>query len=67
MFTSGPSHGEAIGSYRGEPLYHASLARDEYTALLAGEGFRVVAQRSEDPACGGHTVWLAQRTDRGAG
>jgi len=28
MFTSGPRHGEAIGSYRGEPLYHASwLAR----------------------------------------
>lgn len=28
MFTS--QHGEAIGSYRGEELYHASLAPDEY-------------------------------------
>ncbi len=25
LFTSGPSHGEAIGAYGGEPLYHASL------------------------------------------
>src|SRR5262249_39623734 len=24
-FNAGPSHGEAIGSYRGDPLYHASL------------------------------------------
>src|ERR1700691_6197232 len=32
MFTSGPSHGEIVGSYRGEPLYHASLAAEEYEA-----------------------------------
>jgi trans-aconitate methyltransferase len=25
MFNTGPAHGEAIGKYRGEPLYHASL------------------------------------------
>jgi trans-aconitate methyltransferase len=25
MFTTGTSHGEAIGQYAGEPLYHASL------------------------------------------
>jgi hypothetical protein len=24
MFTSGPAAGEAIGAYRGEPLYHAA-------------------------------------------
>jgi SAM-dependent methyltransferase len=60
MFTSGTSHGVAMGSYRGEPLYHASLAPEEYRALLASIGFRVVAHVVEDPACGGHTVWLAQ-------
>lgn len=60
MFTSGPSHGEATGSYRGEPLYHASLAPAEYRALLNAHGFRVVAHVAEDPDCGGHTVWLAQ-------
>ena len=60
LFTSGPAHGEAIGSYRGEPLYHASLSEAEYRALLAANGFAVVRQVAEDADCGGHTVWLAQ-------
>jgi len=59
MFTSGGAHGEAIGSYHGEPLYHASLAPEEYRTLLESTGFRVVAHL-EDPNCGGHTIWLAQ-------
>jgi SAM-dependent methyltransferase len=60
MFTSGPEHGEAIGSFAGEPLYHASLDPAEYRALLAQNGFRVVSHVAEDPDCGGHTIWLAQ-------
>ena len=60
MFTSGPAHGEAIGSYRGEPLYHASLDPAEYERLLEESGFAKRAYVAEDPACGGHTVWLAQ-------
>jgi SAM-dependent methyltransferase len=60
LFTSGPSHGEAVGSYRGEPLYHASLAEDEYRSLLRANGFVVVDHVAADPGCGGHTVWLAQ-------
>jgi SAM-dependent methyltransferase len=62
MFTAGPSHGEVIGSYRGEPLYHASLAAEEYQVLLESNGFRVVEHVAEDPNCTGHTVWLAQVT-----
>lgn len=62
MFTSGPSHGIAMGSYGGEPLFHASLDPDEYRTLLAANGFQVVHHLAEDPDCGGHTVWLAQRT-----
>ena len=61
LFTSGPLHGEAIGSYRGEPLYHASLAAEEYRSLLRANGFVVVDHVAEDPDCGGHTVWLAQQ------
>ena len=61
LFTSGPSHGEAVGSYRGEPLYHASLAEQEYRSLLRANGFVVVDHVAEDPDCGGHTVWLAQQ------
>jgi SAM-dependent methyltransferase len=60
MFTSGPSAGEAIGSYRGEALYHASLDRGEYAALLGANGFQMVNHRVEDESCGGHTVWLAK-------
>jgi SAM-dependent methyltransferase len=60
MFTSGPAHGEAIGSFEGEPLYHASLDPAEYRALLGQNGFRVVAHVVEDPSCGRHTIWLAQ-------
>ncbi|MFB6419558.1 MULTISPECIES: class I SAM-dependent methyltransferase [Bradyrhizobium] len=63
MFTSGPAHGEATGQLGGETLYHASLDASEYRALLDRNGFRVAAHVVEDPACGGHTVWLAQLID----
>ena len=60
MFTSGPDHGIAMGEFQGEPLFHASLDPAEYRALLDANAFDVVDQRSEDPDCGGHTVWLAR-------
>lgn len=61
MFTSGPSDGEAIGTFEGEPLYHASLDPAEYRALLAENGFSLVAHVAEDVSCRGHTIWLARR------
>ena len=62
MFNSGPAHGEGVGVYRGDPLYHASLDPDEYTALLDSIGFEVVAHAVEDwHAGGGRTVWLARQ------
>jgi SAM-dependent methyltransferase len=61
MFNSGPAHGEAIGEYRGDPLYHASLSANEYRDLLRGVGFEVIAHVVEDwRTGGGRTVWLAQ-------
>ena len=63
MFTSGPQHGEAIGSFQGEDLYHASLDPAEYRTLLGANGFSVLAYVAEDPTCGRHTVWLAQRDE----
>lgn len=63
MFTSGTSFGVAMGSYRGEPLYHASLNAAEYRALLCDSGFAVVDHVTEDPTCGRRTVWLARRFD----
>jgi SAM-dependent methyltransferase len=61
MFTSGPSFGEAIGTFEGEPLYHGSLDPAEYRALLNAQGFEVVAHVAEDATCGDHTIWLARR------
>ena len=49
-----------MGTYQGEPLYHASLDSAEYRALLNAQGFEVLAHVIEDPNCGGRTIWLAQ-------
>jgi SAM-dependent methyltransferase len=59
MFTSGTSEGEVIGSYQGEPLYHASLDTSEYEHLLSINGFSVQRYVPDDPQCWRHTVWLA--------
>lgn len=60
MFTSGTERGETIGSWRNEPLYHASLALCEYEALLQDSGFDLVDRVIGDPTCGGATIWLAR-------
>jgi trans-aconitate methyltransferase len=60
MFTSGDEAGERIGEWMGEPLYHASLAPEEYRALLEANGFSVLDRRARDSECGSATVWLAQ-------
>ncbi len=61
MFTSGDEDNVTIGEFQGEPLYHASLALDEYRALLDRSGFDLINHASGDPGCGGATVWLARR------
>ncbi len=61
MFTSGPQHGSVLGEFEGEPLYHGSLDPAEYTALLEESGFGAVKHVVDDPSCGEHTIWLAQR------
>lgn len=60
MFTSGHDEGVRIGEWQGEPLYHASLAPEEYRALLEANGFTVIQSCLRDPECGEATVWLAQ-------
>lgn len=60
LFTSGPRAGTAIGDFYGHDLFHDSLDPEDYEALLQRAGFEVILFRPEDPACGGHTVWLAQ-------
>jgi trans-aconitate methyltransferase len=60
IFNAGFDHGEAIGSYRGDPLYHASLDASEYQALLADAGFELIEHSINDPAKGGRIFWLAR-------
>jgi hypothetical protein len=60
MFNAGFSHGEAVGSYRGDPLYHASLDPSEYQSLLADFGFDLIEHSINDPAKGGRILWLAR-------
>lgn len=61
LFTSGTEHGEAIGSFEGQPLYHGSLDTTEYRTLLAANGFDTLDHVEADESCGGATVWLARR------
>lgn len=61
MFNGGFGLGEAIGSYRGDPLYHASLDAEEYESLLNETGFTLLEHSINDPAKGGRIVWIARR------
>jgi hypothetical protein len=59
MFNAGPTFGEAVGDFRGDPLYHASLDASEYEQLLAANDFEVIEHCVGDPRVGGRIVWLA--------
>jgi SAM-dependent methyltransferase len=61
MFNTGPQHGEAIGEYRGDPLYHASLSPAEYEARAAQFRFEVLEHVANDAQAGGRTAWLCRR------
>lgn len=60
MFNAGPGLGEEVGSYRGDPLYCASLDASEYEALLADFGFELIEHSIGDFARGSRTFWLAR-------
>jgi hypothetical protein len=63
MFNTGSEQGEAISTYtfKGERLYHASLAPAEYRSLLDQYGFEVVRHVANDGRSSGRTVWLCRR------
>lgn len=61
MFTSGDDENETLGEFQGEPLYHASLAPEEYHRLLDASGFDIVECMLDDQDCGGAAVWLVRR------
>jgi SAM-dependent methyltransferase len=61
MYNAGLAHGEGIGSYRGDALYHASLSDAEYESLLEATGFELLEHSVGDPAKGGRIVWIARK------
>ena len=67
MFTSGPAHGEAIGEWQDEPLYHASLAPAEYRSLLRDNGFEVLGFTPGEPVGEGPSVWTARQISPASG
>lgn len=61
MFNAGPRAVEIVGSYRGDPLYHASLSPDEYAGLLVNFGVEMITHLAEDwQSWGGRTAWVAR-------
>lgn len=60
MFTAGPESGEVMNPLWDAPLYHASLAPQDYVRLFEQHGFRDVVYKTSDPDCGGHSIYLAQ-------
>lgn len=60
-----PVNGEAIGSYRRDPLYHASLDPSDDEALLADGGFELIEHSINDPAKGSRIFWLARAVPSG--
>ncbi|WP_217989604.1 class I SAM-dependent methyltransferase [Sphingomonas lenta] len=61
MWTAGPAAGIAMGEWEGEPLFHASLLREEYASLLAMQGCAVEQVWLGHPIADGPTVYLARR------
>lgn len=59
MFNTGGDDGETWGEMQGRNFHHASLARQDYEALLAENDFTVLVHKADDPACGTRTVWIA--------
>ncbi|MDB6081406.1 MAG: methyltransferase [Chlamydiia bacterium] len=61
VFTSGFKQAEVYSNMNGYNMYHASLDTDEYKKLLQDFGFTILLHKVEDPNCGMHTVWVAQK------
>ncbi|MGB2203300.1 MAG: class I SAM-dependent methyltransferase [Pseudooceanicola atlanticus] len=61
LLTVGPEAGEEVGRVGDDPIYHASLAPEEYRAILESQGISIRSFTVEDPTCDGATILLAQK------
>ena len=62
LLTVGPDAGEAEGTVRGEPVYHASLSPAGYATCLEENGMRLTGFLAEDPETDHHSVLMARKT-----
>ncbi len=65
MLTVGPCDGETGGQVGDDAVYHASLAPEEYTSILAAAGVSMREFVVEDPACDYQTILLARKRGDG--
>lgn len=63
MTTIAPEAAELEGYIADAPVYHASLAPDDYQTILKECGLTVLTMRFSDPDCRGASVLLAKRLD----
>lgn len=61
LLTVGDREGSVTGRVGDEAIYHASLAPDEYRAVLDGLGVDVVDFVFADPTCGDQTILLGRK------
>ena len=61
MIAVGDRHGEALGEWRGEPLYHGSLSPGAYRALLIDAGLEPTRGPLSDRLGERGVIWLAKR------
>lgn len=61
LFNTSPAKGPSMGSYQGDPLYHASLDPHEYRAALNQAELIEIDYRAEDPSCSGRTIWYVRK------
>jgi SAM-dependent methyltransferase len=59
MLTVGPRESEAQGHVGDDPVYHASLAPEEYRRILSDSGLTLIRFVAEDSECERQSVLLA--------
>ncbi len=64
MMAVGTVHGDIVGDWRGDRLYHGSLDRSGYAAILAEAGFEGVEAPLTDRPGEPGGVWLCRRLTR---
>ena len=64
LLTVGPHDGEVAGCVGDDPIYHASLAFEEYSRILSRHGMQVKSHAPEAPTCYGMTLLLAQKVGK---